>query len=346
MLIDGKYRCERCMAELENVTSVCSYCGDLEPITGKYYLPIGTTLKNRYIVGSPFVYYNNDLKYIAWDVENEESVIITEAGMDEDLWTRDVSISFEIHSENEDKFNKYKKDRINESKILLAYRDEPGLVSIYDYFEENNTVYTVKKYLVGVELKQYLRDGMVIKTLSIDETCNLLENTMKALIRMHNDGHFHGSIKLDSILVNEDGTSMVMGNDWISNEFKIGGICLNTGYSPLEIYRHKGILGPWTDVYSLCAVIYRCVSGKNPVDAIERLAGEKFEMNDFEAKCGPYINSVISKGLELEIENRYQSLAEFKEALDEALTKPRELIEENKKKSFKFGIPMKFLRKR
>ena len=46
-------RCLGCMAELENGTKICPHCGYQRDMKVKesYYLPAGTMIQNRYLVG-------------------------------------------------------------------------------------------------------------------------------------------------------------------------------------------------------------------------------------------------------------------------------------------------------
>ena len=105
-------------------------------------------------------------------------------------------------------------------------------------------------------------------------------------------------------------------------------VILKPGYAPPEQYQTHGVQGPWTDIYALCATIYKCLTGITPPDAIARVMDDKFkEPDQLDGKLSPDIKKILWKGMNIFPEERYQDIVEFGEDVCDALFIP----EENKK---------------
>ena len=116
---------------------------------------------------------------------------------------------------------------------------------------------------------------------------------------------------------------------------------LKQGYAPIEQYQNRGSLGPWTDVYALCATMYFCLTGEVPPDAPERLLGEE-EIN-FKGKIPGLTDAqaaVFRQGMHLRAQKRLPSMDELHQKLYEAVPmaekeKTEQKVEKSEKKTEK-----------
>jgi hypothetical protein len=95
---------------------------------------------------------------------------------------------------------------------------------------------------------------------------------------------------------------------------------LKTGYSPVEQYDHGHAMkpGPWSDVYSLAAVLYAAAVGKAPGPSISRLVRDELVPAQVAAR-GRYsagFLAAIDAGLAVRPEQRPQTLGEFRAWFD------------------------------
>jgi serine/threonine protein kinase len=93
-------------------------------------------------------------------------------------------------------------------------------------------------------------------------------------------------------------------------------VVLKRGYAPEEQYRAKGNQGPWTDVYALCATMYRMITGVTPQEALERIIEDNVEpLSKYDSTIWPETEYAIMKGLSLRAQDRFQSVNELIDAL-------------------------------
>jgi WD40 repeat protein len=95
---------------------------------------------------------------------------------------------------------------------------------------------------------------------------------------VHDAGLLHLDIKPDNIYLRRNGVPMLIDFGSArqrSTANRSQKVALTPGYAALEQYPGHGEIGPWSDVYSLGATLYRCITGKEPLDALERERGER-----------------------------------------------------------------------
>lgn len=231
--------------------------------------------------------------------------------------------------EEKNNYDKGKKRFPDEAQVMARFNKNEGIVKILDFFEANNTAYIVMEYLEGITLKQYLGKYGVLQFRNLIE---MMLPLLEALIEIHSQGLIHRDISPDNIMVQHNGKLKLMdfgaARDYTESGNKSLTVILKPGYAPPEQYQTHGVQGPWTDIYALCATIYKCLTGITPPDAIARVMDDKFkEPDQLDGKLSPDIKKILWKGMNIFPEERYQDIGEFGEDVYDALFIP----EENKK---------------
>ncbi|MBL8665223.1 MAG: protein kinase [Candidatus Odyssella sp.] len=160
----------------------------------------------------------------------------------------------------------------DEARTLVALR-HPNIVPVLRYFEANGTGYLVMEFERGRSLGQILGQARTLEESEIREIAFPLLEGIKAV---HARGFLHRDIKPDNIFIREDGTPVLLdfgaARQALVERSKSLTTIVTPGYAPVEQYEREGKQGPWTDVYAMGAVLYRCVAGKRPPDAPARMS--------------------------------------------------------------------------
>ena len=315
--------CINCMREMKSQTGVCEHCGFDER---KYDFPQHhmrpfTILAGKYLIGKAIGEGGFGITYIGIDLELEARVAIKEyypqGAAARDSRTNDGTVR--SYSENTRTFFEEGREKfINEARTIAKFRELPEIVGVIEFFRENQTAYIVMEYLDGQTLKQYLKaNGGKIQ---VDELLRMMKPLISSLGKIHSQGLIHRDISPDNIMLMKDGNIKILdfggARDFISQNGKSLSVMVKHGYAPEEQYRSHGDQGPWTDVYALCATMYRCITGKIPPEALDRLYEDNLKpISSFGVACPKYIEEAIIKGLSIRKDGRYQSMEEFYDAL-------------------------------
>ena len=186
------------------------------------------------------------------------------------------------------------------------------MVSVIDFFEENSTAYLVMEYLEGETLQQYLNQH---GRLTADEAFTMLMPVMKTLEKIHAAGVIHRDISPDNIMHLFSGQLKLMdfgaAREYVEENRSMS-VVLKRGYAPMEQYRRNGKQGPWTDVYALCATIYRCITGTTPPNVLDRVIEDTLQKpSQLGAVIDPALENILLYGLAVQQNDRCQSMTEL-----------------------------------
>ena len=144
----AKLRCMGCMREYEEKKKCCPYCGYTINAKQEYAFALQpqTVLQARYIVGA-VLRCGEEIIYLGWDQVLDKRIAIKEYYpqliLARNEGQRQVCLQ-EPDAENE--YRKGKEQYISDAKELARFREETGIIRIYDYFEQNGTVYVITEY--------------------------------------------------------------------------------------------------------------------------------------------------------------------------------------------------------
>lgn len=279
----------------------------------------GTRLIGRYTIEGVLGQGGFGITYLGIDELHEKKVAIKEF-FPQGIVTRNIEYQDNVTVTfvgEKDNYEKGKERFLKEARTMAKFSKDEGIVKALDFFEINNTAYIVMEYLEGITLKQYLRENQRIVP---EDLIELLVPLIESLDEIHSQGMIHRDISPDNIMVLPDGRIKLMdfgaARDYTEFGEKSLSIVLKPGYAPPEQYQTHGIQGPWTDIYALCATMYKCITGENPPDAIERVMDDHLKkISAFGISVLPQIEEAIIKGMSVAANDRYQNVGDFCEDL-------------------------------
>ena len=236
----------------------------------------------------------------------------------------------QIHSRGNDEheiFNWGLTRFIEEAQTLARFK-HPNIVRVYSVFEANGAAYMVMELEHGMNIIDAARKNMLPDEESL---LGVLFPLLDGLEHVHAAGFIHRDIKPDNILIRDDLSPVLL--DFGSARFAIGDetqqltSIVTRGFAPIEQYGTQSGTkqGPWTDIYSLGATLYRIITGKMPIDALHRgttlLEGTNDPFTSIHIyksdRYSEQLLNAVDKALEFNVPDRPKTISEWRNLFPE-----------------------------
>ena len=159
----------------------------------------------------------------------------------------------------------------------LAQISHPSVVSVLNFFRENETVYMVMNYLEGGALQDFIVTARELKQSKVfrESTIrSLFDEVLRGLRIVHQHKMLHLDIKPANIFITDDNKAVLIdfgaAREVLSKEGSFIRPMYTPGFAAPEMYRRDASMGPWTDIYAIGACMYACMQGYPPSEAPAR----------------------------------------------------------------------------
>ena len=310
-----KKLCMGCMAPLEAGVTVCPHCAHDNQIPNpKGALSAGTILAGTYLVGT--VIHQNDLTilYLGYHLQKNIRVYIEEFFPQSLACRQEDGAGVQVEEHNRIRYATLYSDLSDRWK-RLGRMDSRCLLKTRELLQWGETQYRVTSYVGWHTLEEWLDEE---GPMTWPQARTALMPLMTLVSSLHNQGMFHCGIAPDNILLSKRGHMVLTGFSLPEVRTVGSGLTaeLYGGYSAPEQYSNNLWQGEWTDVYSLGAVLYRMLTGKEPLPALQRERRDPLKDAVEENPTIPqYVSDAIAKAMRPSKKDRYQSVDEFTAAL-------------------------------
>ncbi len=279
-----------------------------------FALPAGLLLHQRYAIQSQLGQGGFGITYLALDTLLQQEICIKELFVT-GFSTRNEDMSVVSPPLRGKSFQNFIARFVDEARSLAQFK-HPNIVRVLDVFQANQTAYMVMDYVKGETMSEKInREGIPNDLTAKDFFSQLLD----AVEKIHQKGMLHRDIKPGNILITTE-NKLVLIDFGSAREFVEGKAITETamisrGYAPFEQYSSRAHRGPFTDIYALGATLYFMVTGKVPVEAIDRDTVHLVPPREVNAEVSGSLSAVVMKAMEMKTKNRFQSIAALRNAL-------------------------------
>ena len=306
--------CLGCMSD-NGGEKVCPICGfDNASQNPSYALPLKSLLENRYFIGKTLSADGEGITYIGWDNSKNCKITVKEY-FPKGFANRNPDKTVSMSENGKYTFNEGLLEFLDINRAIIL-STLPSLMPIYDVFEANGTAYAVCELISGITLEEFLNKNS--GTLKWEQARPLFLPLIDTLEGMNSIGYIHGGISTDTIIVGRDGKLRISGYS-IKKLRKSSELepLLYSGFAACEQYGIDDLtVDTYTDVYGLCATLFRVLIGSVPPVATQRLENDAMTISAKFAEELPHqVLASLANGLQVKPENRTRNIEQFKNEL-------------------------------
>lgn len=334
-------QCTVCLTDNPEGISYCIACGstlnlqgsssayqvspDSLPTSSGYHLPVRTLLKQgQYQIEKLLGEGGFGITYQGTYIPNSAQIAIKELWPEKAarqnniiLWPNSIT-----PVQKQQQKNKFKLEASNQHQC-----NHPNIAQIYDWFDENDTVYIIMEFIPGNSLHKVLKDE---GRLSENRAISYFLQVAHALQHVHQQNFLHRDIKPDNIIITPDDKAILIdfgaAKEFIAGQTRTMSVTLSPCYAPLEQYSYRSKRYPATDFYAFCASLYEVLTGELPADSPQRANNNSpdplIPPRQICPQLSPLIEKVILTGMKMDIGERFQSADELIDSLNGKFTSP------------------------
>ena len=272
-----KKMCARCSSPVSGRR--CPVCGyDCREDEESVALTAGNVLCERYVIGKVIGSGGFGITYLAYDTELDRTVAIKEY-FPKGIAVRaqdDVTVEpFATMQKSE--FAAGMEKFTAEAELLTKLESDTAVIKVFGTFVENGTAYYVMEYVHGVTIQEYVE---TYGSISMGQALFAAREAAVSFEVIHGKNIIHRDLSPNNIMIRLDGRIRLVdfGNarPFLADGKNSMTVSVKPGYAPLEQYLRHGNQGPWTDIYSLGAVLFYALTKRMPEDPMARLDNDSW----------------------------------------------------------------------
>lgn len=177
---------------------------------------------------------------------------------------------------------------IHREIYILAGLEHPNIMKLFEVIDSPSKCHLVMELCHGKNLYHYIKKRPS-KCLNEEEAIPIFRQIVSAVSYMHNKGLVHRDLKLENILINDQGTLEVKIIDFgfatnCQAGHKLSMFCGTPCYMDPDLVKNKKYSGQGADVWALGVILFLLITGgvpfwgENEQELYRRICAARFSL--------------------------------------------------------------------